>query len=80
MKLITRDTDYAIRTLCFMADDSEKIFTTKELVKKLNIPWPFLRKILQILHKNTILKAFKGKGGGFLLKKSVDEIYLLDLM
>ncbi|MCM8801277.1 MAG: Rrf2 family transcriptional regulator [Candidatus Omnitrophica bacterium] len=80
MKLITRDTDYAIRILCFMVEEPNKIFTTKDLVKKLNIPYPFLRKILQILHKNNILEAFKGKRGGFLLKKSIDEIYLLDLM
>ncbi|MCM8758108.1 MAG: Rrf2 family transcriptional regulator [Candidatus Omnitrophica bacterium] len=80
MRLITRDTDYAIRTLCLMADRPKKVFSVSELTKKLNIPRPFLRKILQILHKNKILEAFKGKGGGFLLKKSIDKIYLLDLM
>jgi Rrf2 family protein len=80
MKLITRDTDYAIRALCFIAGLKKEIVSVSELVKELKIPRPFLRKILQILNKKGILKSYKGKGGGFLLSVSANKIFLLDLI
>lgn len=80
MKLITRDTDYAVRALCFIAENKGKIVSVSELVKVLKIPRPFLRKLLQILHRKRILKSFKGRGGGFQLAIPAERIYLVDLI
>ena len=80
MKLITRDTDYAIRALCYIAGHKKKIVPVKELTAKLKIPRPFLRKILQILNKNRVLTSYKGKGGGFKLNISSNTILLPDLI
>lgn len=80
MKLITRDTDYALRALCFISRHGKRIVSVAELVKELKIPQPFLRKLLQILNKKGILKSYKGKGGGFLLSKPAHKIFLMDVM
>ena len=80
MKLITRDTDYAIRALCYIAKHKGKLVSAQELVKHLKIPKPFLRKILQKLNKAKLLKSFKGKGGGFLLPYSPSKIYITTLI
>ena len=80
MKLITRDTDYALRALSFIAGQDKKIVTVSELVKELKIPRPFLRKILQLLNKEGVLKSHRGTGGGFLLTKPANKIFLVDLM
>ena len=80
MKLITRNTDYAVRALCFIVKKKQEIITVSMLTKKLKIPKPFLRKILQILNKNKILKSLKGQGGGFILAVSPDKIFLVDLI
>ena len=80
MKLITRDTDYAIRALRFIAKNKKKIVTVSELVKELRIRRPFLRKILQVLNKKGILKSYKGLGGGFELAHQPQKIFLLDVM
>jgi len=80
VKLITRDTDYAIRALCYITEHKKKIVSVKELTAKLKIPRPFLRKILQILNKNRVLTSYKGKGGGFKLNISSNEILLPDLI
>ena len=80
MKLITRDTDYAIRALCYIAKHKKEVVTAKELVGKLKIPRPFLRKIMQILNKEGILKSYKGRVGGFKLATVPARIYILDLM
>jgi len=80
MKLITRDTDYALRALSFIAKKGEKKVSVAEMAQKLMIPRPFLRKILQVLHKRGILNAYKGLGGGFSLALPPSKIYLTDLM
>lgn len=80
MKLITRNTDYALRALFFIAKRREKIVSVSELVNALKMPRPFLRKILQVLNKKGILKSYKGKGGGFLLEKPAGKILLTDLI
>ena len=80
MKLITRNTDYAIRALCFIAKEKDDIISVRELVKCLKVPRPFLRKILQILNKNGLLKSYKGQGGGFSLAVSPKKIFVADLI
>jgi Rrf2 family protein len=80
MKLITRDTDYALRALCFIARNKNRIVPVSELVRELNIPRPFLRKILQVLNKKNILNSRKGPSGGFLLALPAKKIFLIDLI
>ena len=62
MKLITRDTDYAIRALCFIAKEQDTI-SVAQLVNRMRMPRSFLRKLLQVLSSKGILVSIKGKGG-----------------
>ena len=80
MKLITRDTDYALRAVSFIAGQDKEKITVSKLVNELKIPRPFLRKILQSLNKSGILKSNRGIRGGFLLTKPASKIFLIDLM
>ncbi|MCM8789597.1 MAG: Rrf2 family transcriptional regulator [Candidatus Omnitrophica bacterium] len=80
MKLISRSTDYAIRAVCYIFKNKKKIISASELVEDLKIPRSFLRKILQKLNKNKILKSYKGAGGGFLVSKPANRIFLTDLI
>ncbi len=79
MKLITRNTDYALRALCHLAKQG-KVMTAPELVRALGVPRPFMRKILQRLSQEKILKSYKGQRGGFKLNKPAKEIYLMRIM
>ena len=80
MKLITRDTDYAVRALVYMADDPDRVTTAQELVDQLGMPRAFSRRILQVLSREGILKSVKGKGGGFTIRKPLTKVYLSDVM
>ena len=80
MKLLTRNTDYAVRAICYMARHDQEIVAVPSLVKALKIPRPFLRKILQILGKEGIVRSRKGPGGGFALAVPVGKIYLAGLI
>ena len=79
MKLITRDTDYALRAVCFIAKQKSKIVPVSRMIKELKMPGPFLRKILQVLNRKGILKSHKGQGGGFSLGVPPERIYLVKL-
>ena len=80
MKLITRDTDYAIRAVCYIGKQDKDVVSVTELVASLKIPRPFLRKILQTLNKKGILRSIKGSCGGFSLASPCKRILLTDIM
>ena len=90
MKLITREIDYAVKALVYIAGkkkmanndglEMEYHVSITELVEKLDVPRPFMRKILQKLGNKGILKSNRGNRGGFKLVLKPEEIYLLDLI
>ena len=59
MKLITRDTDYAVRALIFIIKQKKEVISVNKLINNLKLPRPFLRKILQVLNKKGILNSAK---------------------
>jgi len=80
MKLLSRNTDYAVRALCYIANEKKRMVSVTELVTALKIPRPFLRKILQTLNKKEILESHKGVGGGFKLAKRASNVSLARLI
>lgn len=80
MKLLTRDTDYAVRALCYIAKERERLVSVPELVKALGVPRPFLRKILQILGRKGIITSYKGIGGGFEIAAIPEKITIAELI
>ncbi len=80
MKLLTRNTDYAVRALSYIAMENGRTITVAELSEELKISWSFLRKILQILSREGLVFSIKGKGGGFRLAQPANRIFLLDLI
>jgi Rrf2 family protein len=63
-----------------MAKRSDLRVSATELSRRLKIPYPFLRTILQTLNAQGILTSLKGKGGGFALARAPEKIYLTELI
>jgi Rrf2 family protein len=80
MKLINRNVDYAARALVFMARANKPTVSVTQMEGSVDVTRPFLRKIMQKLHKAGILRAVKGKGGGFALARRPETITLAGLM
>ncbi|HBG62392.1 MAG: hypothetical protein A2Y03_08650 [Omnitrophica WOR_2 bacterium GWF2_38_59] len=80
MKLITKDTDYAIRAISYIARSGKPIVSVSEIEKALNLPRSFLRKTLQTLQKGGVLTSTKGNKGGFSLDKNYKSITLVDII
>jgi Rrf2 family protein len=80
--MLSNTSKYAIRAVIYLALKSkgdEKI-GIKQISNDLEIPTPFLGKILQSLAKHKLLFSTKGPHGGFSLGKSAYNINLMDIV
>ena len=76
---LTNTTDYAIRIVCYLASEN-KVITTAELSRELNIPASYIPKITKQLKEKEIVKAAEGSNGGYMLEKRPEEISLMDVI
>lgn len=77
---ISRETDYAIRCLLFMAGNPVKNHPVGRIARSREIPQSFLAKILQKLVRAGILTSARGTSGGFRLFRSPGDITLLQVI
>lgn len=80
MKLLTKNTDYAVRALARIAGRDGQAVSAAWIAKEEKIPYAFLRRILNILKDEKVLRSIEGKGGGFVLNKKPAEIFLKDII
>ncbi len=79
--VITRATEYAVRTVIFLAQQPKNdIVLKKDICRTQEVTPAFLTKILQPLIKAGIVNSQRGVGGGFLLAKDPYEITMLDIL
>lgn len=78
--LVTRETDYAVRTVLYLARERDRNANVTEIAQAMKIPKSFLAKILQRLVRHHILQSMRGVKGGFMLAKKPSEITLLAVM
>ncbi|MCX5692439.1 MAG: Rrf2 family transcriptional regulator [Candidatus Omnitrophica bacterium] len=80
MRFVTRDTDYALRALIYMAKLKGRTATVDEIASKGKLPKVFLRRILQKLAGEKMLSSRKGKTGGFTFLLKPGDIKVTDIM
>jgi len=80
--MFSKSCKYAIRAVLYLAVNTspEKKLGTKEVADNLDIPKPFLAKILQQLSRHQILSSSKGAGGGFYIDPEKNVFSLSDVI
>ena len=79
--MISKKTRYGLQGLFYLAREFNRgPVLISDLAKKEAIPQKFLEAILLDLKNHGILKSKKGKGGGYALAKSPEEITLGQVM
>ena len=78
--LVTRETDYAVRTVLYLARDGSRLASVTEIAHAMHIPKSFLAKLLQRLVRSHILMSMRGVNGGFQLAQKPSDITLLSIM
>lgn len=74
--MISKKTKYALKAVLFLAEKyiPKEPVLIAEIAEKESIPKKFLESILLELKKSGILQSRKGKGGGYLLARSPNQI------
>jgi len=78
--LVTRETDYAVRCVLYLAQAENQISNVTEVSRNMHIPKTFLAKIFQRLVRAGLAVSIRGMNGGFSLAKKPADISLLDIM
>jgi Rrf2 family protein len=80
--MLSNTSKYAIRALIYLElfSNKEKKVGIKEISQKLDIPSPFLGKIMQMMVKHNLLNSAKGPNGGFYLKRPAIDIGLMEVI
>ncbi len=69
----------ALHGMAFLAANSSKLNSTKEIATRIRVSEAHLSKVLQRLAKTGLVKAVRGPRGGFMLGKASSEISLLEV-
>jgi len=77
---LSNTSQYAIRILSYMANNSKQLNNAKELSQILNIPYKFLSKITTKLVKTGFVVSIRGREGGFKLSKLPSEITITEIL
>lgn len=80
--MLSNTSKYALRAVIYLAIHTKKgqRIGIKKISSDLDVPTPFLGKILQSLAKHKLLISTKGPNGGFALGRPAEEILLMDVI
>lgn len=77
--LLTKKSEYALLSLVAISKHENPI-NVDVLSKELEISKSFLAKIMQSLSKSGLVVSSRGVNGGFILKKPIDELTILEIV
>ncbi len=80
MKLLTKNTDYAVRALLHLSRNGHGFISSREISREERIPLPYLRRILQKLREEDLITAREGAGGGVKMNREPGDIRLNHLI
>ena len=81
MKLFRKDSNYAVRTLVYIAQQNQNTpISSTRISHALKIPKNFLRRIFSILIRLEFLHATEGARGGVRLAKSPSQINVWEII
>ena len=80
MKLLTKQTDYAIRAVLHLARHRNAFVASRTIAKAEDIPLQFLRRTLRALTGAGLVESREGVAGGVRLKAAPGKIKIADLI
>ncbi|TCD48796.1 Rrf2 family transcriptional regulator [Chlorobium sp. N1] len=80
MKVLNKKTDYAVRALLSLASSPGRYLSAKVIAAEQEIPYQFLRRLLQELIHHGLVVSREGASGGFMLKRDPDGVAVRELI
>ena len=79
MLRVNKKLEYGVIALLYLASDSDKVASVREMSEVCHVPEALLSKVMQRLKSKGFVLATHGNHGGYQLGKNLAEINLLDL-
>lgn len=80
MMMLSQAARYAVRATICLAQADDAPLVGKEIAARLRAPAHYLAKILQDMTRHGLLLSYRGRGGGFALARSADQIAVLEVV
>jgi Rrf2 family protein len=80
MKVLTKKTDYAIRALLMLGAKRGSYVSAKVIAVEQDMPYQFLRGVLQEMIRHDLIVSKEGVQGGFMMEKDPDDIGVRQLI
>ena len=80
MKVLTKNTDYAVRALLVLGAHEDDYVSAKKISEEQGIPYQFLRRILQELCRHGFVRTKEGARGGFMLDRGPESIKIREVI
>jgi len=78
--MLSKTTEYALRSVIYVALHNGSRIGLKQVARELELPEPFIGKILQNLVRHGVLSSAKGPNGGFSLGRPAETVTIMDLI
>jgi Rrf2 family protein len=80
--MLSNASKYAVNAVLYLAvhTDENKKINAPDIAEAINIPSPFLSKLLQILSRKNIISSAKGPGGGFYMTDENLNLHLIEIV
>ncbi|ASQ91096.1 Rrf2 family transcriptional regulator [Prosthecochloris sp. GSB1] len=80
MKVLTKNTDYAIRALLFLGARKGEYVSARHIADEQGIPYQFLRRILRELGKRGLVSSREGTQGGVKIERDPETIGVKEVL
>lgn len=78
--MFSQTAQYALRAMTFLAGLHDEAANSERISNQMQIPKPYLSKLLSDLVRAKLVRARRGPNGGFVLSRAATEISILDVL
>ena len=78
--MLSQTTEYALRAMLCLAQNPGMPQTANEIAECMQVPQDYLAKVMQGLGRAGLVRAQRGRGGGFVLALPAETISVLDIV
>lgn len=79
--MISQTAEYALRAVvCLARSEPERRWTVHDIHARTEVPEGYLSKVMQQLARAGIVRSQRGRTGGFLLDRPLDQLSVLDVI
>ncbi len=78
--ILSKTSEYALKILSFMATENYTQYSAHLLYDKLSIPKRYGSRLMTKLAKSGFIKSSRGRSGGYVFAKKLEDIYLSDII